>query len=245
MITTGVLQKMDKIEFIQFLRDVTTFSSEYDLATLKLEQHVEALHAVLKDLDDALYYERDRLLTQDLLTLDNQRDDAFIGFRYIVLAYTYHTDQALKAAAQQIYAKIEACGSGVTRLSYAKETTVLINLIDDCTNDNDVATAIKTLKLESWVQNLQTFNTAFYEVYSNRNKKESEQIKTSITALRPDAYKSYEAYMKRLDAHIELDANDLYTPLKKRLDLLEKEYLQNLKAKEKEVVSTASAELNT
>ncbi|MBW7675631.1 hypothetical protein K1I32_08610 [Chryseobacterium sp. LJ756] len=66
--------------------------------------------------------------TQELLLLDERRDNVINGIYYFLLGYTYHYIADQKNKAQLLLTNMVLYGSGISRLNYQAETSTVNNL---------------------------------------------------------------------------------------------------------------------
>ena len=104
--------------------------------------------------------------TQELLLLDERRDDAVNGIYYFLLGYTYHFEDDKQQKAQLLLTNMELYGSGITRLNYQAETATVNNLLRDWENKPDLADAITSFNISAWVNELKIVNEEFTIPYT-------------------------------------------------------------------------------
>lgn len=108
--------------------------------------------------------------TQELLTSDERRDDAVNGIYYLLLGYTYHFETDKQQKAQLLLTNMELYGSGILRLNYQAETATLNNLLRDWENKPELAEAIASFNISSWVAEMKTANDVFNAQYLSRTQ---------------------------------------------------------------------------
>ena len=138
--------------------------------------------------------------TQELLTIDERRDNAINGIYYFLLGYTYHYDADLQQKSQLLLANMALYGSGIARLNYQAETATLNNLLHDWENKPDLADAITTFGLTSWVNELKTANEEFNTKYLLRTQEYGDASPETIKSKREETNAAYYALRDRIDA---------------------------------------------
>jgi hypothetical protein len=217
---------LHKEEIVELLRSTVEICQKHDPTTLQINTKVASVQFIVSKLDDALVYEREKEFTKELEDLDRDRDEAVTGLRYGFLMYTYHWDDAIKAAAQKLLNRIDSYGSRIARMNYESESAIIHNFVNDLETEPELKTAIQKIGLQEWGTHLKVANQRFRALYSDRVAKESTYDKTSFTAIKPEATLRYAELINRINAYIELDENDTYTALKKELDTLAERYKQ-------------------
>ncbi len=226
MISQSDLKKLRKKELLQYLRNIVTICTKHDPEKLKLQSQVASMNNMVSQLDDSLLYDRAKALTDTLEILDDERDDAFTGFKHGLLMNALHKDLSKKEAAKLVLTHLESYGSGVTDLNYEAESTVLINVADDFETQKDLKAAIASLHLTEWVDRIQTDNDAFDEKYQERIELESKDKRPSFTSLRKEAKTQYSKLINRIAAFVELDEDGTYETLNTQLETLSERYQQ-------------------
>jgi hypothetical protein len=91
-------------------------------------------------------------------------------------------------------------GSGIARLNYQAETATLNNLLRDWENKPDLADAITTFVLTSWVNELKPANEEFNTKYLLRTQEYGDASPETITNKREETNTAYYALRDRIDA---------------------------------------------
>lgn len=138
--------------------------------------------------------------TQELLTLDERRDNAINGIYYFLLGYSYHYDTDMQQKSQLLLANMALYGSGIARLNYQAETATINNLLRDWENKPDLADAITTFNLTSWVNELKTANEEFNTKYLLRTQEYGDASPETIKSKREETNAAYYALRDRIDA---------------------------------------------
>ncbi len=229
MLSSSDLEQLLKEEVIEFLRSTKDFCIDNNPEVLDMVPQVNALTTIVSRLDKALLYERESKYTKILENLDMERDAAVIGIKYGFLMNLHHEDPTRRAAGQLLLDHLDSYGDRITKLNYESESTILINLVDDYKNKESLKKALAIVELTSWAIRIKTSNKAFRAKYKERISIESADGKVSYTAIKPEAIETYDKFIKRLEAHIELDEIEKYTQINNQLKTLGDRYLQILK----------------
>jgi hypothetical protein len=222
--TTPALGQYRNSEFIRYMKNVSSICGNNNPQLLQIEAQVTGLQAATAPLDDLFMIERGNLLTAELQALDTRRDEAISGLRMAATAFIYHFDPAIKNAATILAAAIDKYGSGLARLNYIAETEVIDSFVADIAGDAQLAAAIATLKLESWVAELKTANQLFDSTYINRTGSYASKPDGSLTELRLVTAKAYNELVAHITAHHTLSPSDGYAKLIGELNSLSDQY---------------------
>ncbi|MGM0532295.1 MAG: DUF6261 family protein [Bacteroidota bacterium] len=218
MIATIDYRKLWVSEFIQFLKDVISICRQNDPAKLNINTRVTLLEEIVNRLDAVFKKEQGSVFTEELVTLDERRDKAFLCLTMLAKAYGYHFDEAKLEAAEKIDALLERYGSSIQKLNYQAETTTLTNFVNDLESDAELALAVNTLDLQSLVDEIKTSNNLFNGKYLARAREMSEAPEESAVELRKPAIRQYRSLVNLIEAHVEISGPDRYQNLIKHLN---------------------------
>ena len=132
--------------------------------------------------------------------MDERRDDAVNGIYYFLLGYTYHFEVDKQQKAQLLLTNMDLYGSGISRLNYQAETATLNNLLRDWENKPELADAITSFNLSSWVNELKTANEEFNTKYLSRTQEYGDASPETIKTKRDETNTAYYALRDRIDA---------------------------------------------
>jgi len=142
--------------------------NENDPTNLQIEDQVTALSSRIEE--TAKYYAIDQgnILTEELELLYKKRDACVVGIRQMVEAQTRHCDETTQQAAKLIQKAFDKYGKGIERYNYRGQTETLTNLIADLKTDADLVAAVSTLNLGNWIDEMETLNNDFFDMYRAR-----------------------------------------------------------------------------
>lgn len=194
------LKLLRNAEYLQYVKDYLGIINLNNPEQLGIDAKLAVLTTKATELEalykKALASEK----TQELLTIDERRDNAINGIYYFLLGYTYHYDADLQQKAQLLLANMALYGSGIARLNYQAETATLNNLLRDWENKPDLADAITTFGLTSWVNELKTANEEFNTKYLLRTQEYGDASPETIKSKREETNAAYYALRDRIDA---------------------------------------------
>jgi len=194
------LKLLRNAEYLQYVKDYLGIINLNTPDQLGIEAKLTALTTKTTELE-ALYKKAlasDK--TQELLLLDERRDDAVNGIYYFLLSYTYHFEANKQQKAQLLLTNMELYGSGIPRLNYQAETATLNNLLRDWENKPELTDAITSFTLNSWVNELKTANEEFNTKYLSRTQEYGDASPETIKTKRDETNTAYYALRDRIDA---------------------------------------------
>jgi len=205
MINSFYLRGLVNSEFYQFIKLIVDKVDESDPTVLKIKNRRDDLFKILAPLKSALNQETANAETKVIEALDERRDNTFKGLSFNITGSTFHSDPVKSEAATLLQVFIKAQGSGIARLNYQAETSVLSKITDAFKNDAKYVAAVATLGLQDWITNLETANVEFENRFKARNtdisvnadapsfgslKKQAIPLYTSLVALIESRYEA-------------------------------------------------------
>jgi hypothetical protein len=191
MIAILPLPKLRNSEFIQFIKDVLGIVSLNDPQALLVLSQFDALKTEKDVLESLFNKEQASALTDELIALDDQRDNLLNGIIALVQGHTYSLDSVIKKSALALQANITSYGTGITRENYQSETTIIDNLLDDWGTKPELAAAIVMLNLAGWQTQLAAANAAFNAKYLARTQEMGSAPPDSLKEKRALATTAY------------------------------------------------------
>lgn len=194
------LPKLRNAEYLQYTKDYAAIINLNNPASLQIDTKLSAFTTKITELE-ALYKKAlasDK--TQELLALDERRDDAIIGINYFLLSQSYHYESDKVQKAQLLLDSIALYGNGIARLNYQAETATLNNLLRDWENKPELADAIAYFNLSAWVNELKTANDLFNTKYLSRTQEYGDASPETIKTKREETNAAYYALRDRIDA---------------------------------------------
>ncbi len=213
-------------EFLQYLKDILQLLGEQDIAALQLTTQHDALQPQVAAIDAAFKQSQGSEITQELITLDEQRDNALTGLRAVINGYQYHFEQATSNAAKALLNNIDNHGNNIQRLSYQEQTAVLNSIIADWEGQTELTAAVTALNLTTWLDYLKTTNSSFATRYLSRVEEQAANATGDIPELREQATTSYRALIAHIKAHATLATAPQHSTLLEQISVLAGQYNQ-------------------
>lgn len=180
------LLKLRNAEYLQYMKDFTGIINLNNPSSLNIDSRLSAFTSKTAELE-ALYKKAlasDK--TQELLLLDEKRDNAINGIYYFLLSQTYHYDTGKSQKAHLLLDSIALYGSGIARLNYQAETTTINNFLRDWENKPELTNAIAYFNLSDWMNELKKVNTDFNTVYLSRTQEYGDANPETIRTKREE-----------------------------------------------------------
>lgn len=223
---TPYLNRYRNGEYLQYMTDVINLVNKQDPTTLQLDTPLDELKPIVDKIDQIFKLSQGSGLTQQLISLDDQRDGAIVGLRSITNGFTYHYDTTKSSAARALLSNMTSHGDNIQRLSYQEETAVINSIIKDWQTDQELIAAVTELSIEDWVAQLKQVNQDFSAKYLDRVDQAAANPAIEIPNLRTQATEAYRKLVTHIQAHATLSATKAYTSLVNQVDVLAGQYNQ-------------------
>ncbi|MCA6069007.1 DUF6261 family protein [Chryseobacterium sp. RG1] len=194
------LKLLRNAEYLQYVKDFEGIINLNNPATLQIDTKLAAFSAKITELESLYKKAMASEITQELIALDERRDNAVNGMYYFLMAQTYHYEESRCTRAQLLLDNMALYGSGIARLNYQAETAVLSNLIRDWENKPELGTVITDFDLSGWLAELKEANDLFNGKYLSRTQEYGDANPETIKLKREEANAAYYALRDRIDA---------------------------------------------
>ena len=194
------LPKLRNAEYLQYMKDFSALINLNNPIQLGIETKLAAFTNKITELEALYKKAMASEATQELLSLDERRDDAITGINYFLLSQSYHYEADKQQNAQLLLDNIALYGSSIARLNYQAETATLNNLLRDWENKPELTDAITMFNLISWVNELKTANEEFNTKYLSRTQEYGDANPETIKTKREETNTAYYALRDRIDA---------------------------------------------
>ncbi|MBO6183759.1 MAG: hypothetical protein J6O88_03570 [Chryseobacterium sp.] len=194
------LFKLRNAEYLQYMKDFTGIINLNNPAQLSIDVKLNAFVSKTDELESLYKKALASEKTQELLAIDEKRDDAVNGIYYFLLGYSYHFDLVKKQNAQILLENMALYGSGIARLNYQAETATINNLLRDWENKPELTDAITLFDLSSWVNEMKAANEEFNTKYLSRTQEYGDASPETIKLKREEVNLAYYALRNRIDA---------------------------------------------
>lgn len=220
------LFKLRNAEYLQYVKDYLAILNLNNPQQLEIEAKLTDLTARTTELETLYKKALASEKTQELLALDERRDDAVNGIYYFLLGNTYHFETDRQQKAELLLGNMALYGSGISRLNYQAETATINNLLRDWENKPELADAIILFDLSSWVNEMKAANEEFNTQYLLRTQEYGDANPDTIKSKREETNLAYYALRNRVDAlHLLVETPPSpYTTVINQLNALTDQY---------------------
>lgn len=232
MIETLNFKQIRNSEHIQFNKAVLHVCEVHNPETLHIKAQFDALKETNDSMESVFKTARGNVITQEIITEDENRDRLTVGFTMVVTGYTNYYLPEKKEAAELILAHIKKYGNTIAYLNYVAETATLNDLIDGIEADTELTAAVTLLGLNDWITELKARNTEFNRLFELRAEKEAGKTKLKLRELRSEAVVCYRNLIKYLDAASIMHPSDVYETVTNEINEFIDKY-SNLRRKHK------------
>lgn len=200
-------------ELLQFMTDILKVCSQHSTEPMKLAAFITALVTDTGTFDQLFKLDPASPITQELINLDNLRDDCLKGINKVLDGYSYYFLPANRDAAKLLINSMNKYGTKIYQLNYPAETTSIVSLVSDWKNTPALASAITLLNLDAWVTELTTRNTAFNDKYLSRAMEQSSLPQVKTFDARVKLVASYKNLTDQIEAGAKFMGDNSYNVL--------------------------------
>ncbi len=200
---------------LDFVNLVTRFTPE----VLGIQALYPAYNAAFELETAALNVVRGSVITDELSVVDNERDTLFSGLSGTIKSALNHYDAEIRAAASRLKLLLDTYGNLSTK-PYDQETAAIIKLVDEL--EGPYAADVAKLGITGWVIELKNQNLAFDTLKNTRYAENAAKPPQNLKEARLATDKAYRAIVKRMNALIEVNGEEVYadfvTEMNQRID---------------------------
>ena len=160
--------------------------------------------------DKAVARESKNAYTELLIQKDNDRDEAFLGFREYIVACGHRVNPAWREAATRIVNSIQRYGWSASSLGYIDETAAIKNLIGEL--DAKYSDDITLLNAGEWLAELKTSQQNFETTFSEKVSQPPSNIPT-LKDTRPLLIGSLRSLFTMIDLQFQSTGNPVLESL--------------------------------
>ena len=191
------ISRLGNGDYYQFIENLVTIVSNEPLAAVAIQPLADKLPLMLNS------YKKELLTieTQQIVALDIKRDRAYLKFKYLTEAFAFDDDKPANIEASvKLQTIINQHGAGkLVTFDYNKETASISSLVLDI--QNNAATALSTLNLNSALSFLETCNNDFKTFYASRGDAASALANVPpFYKLRKEVTKQYRTFTNDLES---------------------------------------------
>ncbi|MGQ1948286.1 DUF6261 family protein [Geofilum sp. OHC36d9] len=181
------------------IKEIITENLSSDLFCSKVLPLITSANA---NLSEAIGRDTIQSYTHELSVADDEQDDAFIGFRDYVKAFTNNPDSEKQAAANTLIDVIKKIGWSIWSEGYVNESALMKVLFAELDKEENM-TAMTAIGATDWYEHLKTKHAAFEALGQQKITAEAGKD----TPLTSSTKKELAKYINPLLSYIELLAD--------------------------------------
>ena len=207
-------------EFLQFIYDVLSICSKHKAKTTDIQKQVTELNTCVIDLASVFKIDQGSILSKTLHNLDQRRDNCFIGTCEFIQSHLRSSIASVQMAAQLLENNIDKYGDRIANLNYPAETSTINSILKDWENDSQLLSATELLNLAPWINELQTTNQEFNNIFMNRVEETNQKPSLKTIEARKATTAAYRTLVQHIDARALLATDNSYEALVGELNVL-------------------------
>lgn len=225
MIDAIELKNLRNGEYIQFIKDACTLVIANDPVILNIVPQQAALSAKVGELETLFKTTTANPITNELVVLDAQRDQAINGLTAVVKGYTYYFEPDISNAALLLTDNLKLYGSGVAVQNLQAETATITSIVGDWESKPDLAAAVITLHLTDWLTHMKIINDKFTAKYIERTQEYGSASPENLKLKREETNQVYYELRNFLNAYSVINSgNAVYAKNTNELNALIAQY---------------------
>jgi hypothetical protein len=173
------LANLQNTELSQFNTDILGIVQLNNPTTLGVVKAYNAFKNEQTEILNLFKADKSSALTDELVAIDTNRDDALIGISLQIESYTRHHLPATRALGMLLWEHLKHFGTGIDRYNYQKETSTITNILKEWNNKTELKAALTDLKLTEWVNQLEATNIVFNTKFIQRAQATGESTFTN------------------------------------------------------------------
>lgn len=199
MTSIDVHNKMDNTTALGFFNQIGQLISANAALQSALSTVWTAFNAAYEAFDEAFAQTRKWSQTQDIETLDKERDQALSAFNNALKAMAASPNQTKQQATRRVqFVRDKYTISSADE--YMKETTAIQQMVQEMEDDVQTAQALTQSGLDEWLQDLKQKNAAFLAKMNERTAEQAGQQKGIVRDKRLEAEAAYRDVVKLINA---------------------------------------------
>lgn len=224
MIDSIDLRGLRNSEYLQYMEDFTSLVDVNDPVVLNVAPQNTALKAKETELEELFKLSQKNEITEELVKIDQERDNAITGISFVVTGFMYSSDPILKKAANYLNENLKVYGSGIARLNFQSETATITSIIGDWESKPNLIQSLTDLNLNHWKDELKASNLLFDQRYLARTQEYGAANPETLKLKREETNLVYYELRKFLDAHFVIQNSAVYIKTINELNALIKQY---------------------
>lgn len=224
--TNPYLNRYRNAEYIQYMKDVLALLEPHNVKELNISQQKAALNTAVIELRTVFKQAQSSSLTPEIVALDERRDKAIVGLRTMTQGFSYHFDPNIAEAATLLNGNIASHGNNISRMGYQEKTAILDSIMEDWKSKAALPTAVNTLGIANWLQELEESNQQFATMYLERVGESAQSPTITVSDLRNQTTEAYRTLVSHIHAHATLSSTETHASILNEISILAGQYNQ-------------------
>lgn len=203
LVESSKLSRLPILIFYQVLKNILAQLAPIGISDEVLMAARTALQTAFDKFDKVVKQAQGSVHTQELLSLDGQRDALIQGLELVLRGYVLSTIPAKADAARVLLRYLDAYGKRIENQAQIKETAIINNLIQDFQRP-DAQAAASEVPLADWETPLREVNTQFENLYSIRAADLDIPEVGQAKAFREETQYRFDTFVSKLNALMTL-----------------------------------------
>lgn len=218
-------------DYLFFGTEISKILDKYDETELQLNLVKTKIYAALNRLKNSMKLLRGSLLTEELATLDTDRDNAWKCFYHYIISQSFRLNTGIRESAHMIIAIIKLPEMRIHHQGYKEQTATMINFFNRIDSNPELITAIETTGATSFYNELKAAETAFENKTSEKMSKEAAKPKSESEEAVKDLRKAFDDLDQFLNIMSQLSGKAEYEEISSKINELVDEINTNVKAR--------------
>lgn len=222
--------RLRNAEVIQFLSQLLVLLTAADLPAL-LAESIQKLQRTQAELDALHKTDPGSLITDELVEIDEDRDDLYKGLAAHCRNLLRHNDEAVLADAKALTHVLGVYGDAdtLTEQGYAAESTDIDSVLADLARP-ELAAAVARTGATLWAEALKAANDLFKKRFLDRDEEKlKKEFAYTMIRKRKESAEAYDEVLRKINALVETGSEEALRDLVGKIDTLTENYRQTVR----------------
>ena len=210
------LKRLTNEEHFKFMFDTNSLIIAAGASSLSIVNEYDIFKKSFQNEDEALGFVRKSSITDIIFNADLKRDTTLRGLKTGLESNLSHFKPANSEAAKRLLVFLNNFGN-VAAKSYEEESAAIFKIVSELKATH--AADINTLGMMEWVEELESNNTTFDQLMTDRFDEADDKTRLRMKNVRKEIDKAYKAIAKRINALIIVNGEATYTDFVNKLNL--------------------------
>lgn len=212
-------------EHLQFQSEIKTLIEQYDAAKLGIEPQFRQFMEQYTNEVNAINVITKSATSDQLVQVDNERDEIFRGLSDTVKANLNHRNPAKRDAATRLKVLFDFYGN-VARKPYNEETTAIVKIVSELNGKYGADSEV--IGLKEWIADLESKNNEFDALMKIRFTEGATKLDVAMKSTRVEIDSINREIATMLDALMLVNGSQAYEPFVREYNARVEKYEQTL-----------------